>query len=67
MSDTAKIPAGKRPKKLTRAQVAEGLQSVPLDTILLGVAGAKESKLTSKQRAFAEGVALGKPAAKAYR
>jgi hypothetical protein len=67
MSDTAKIPGGKKPRKLTRAQVAEGLQSVPLDTILLGVAGAKESKLTSKQRAFAEGIAMGKSKAGAYR
>jgi hypothetical protein len=67
MSDTQKIPGGKRPKKLTRAQVAEGLQSVPIDTIVLGVASTKETRLTSKQRAFAEGVAMGKPAAKAYR
>lgn len=67
MSDSAKIPGAKRPKKLTRAQVAEGLQSVPLDVVLLGAAGAKESKLTPKQRKFAEGVAMGKPAAKAYR
>jgi hypothetical protein len=67
MSDTAKIPGGKKPRKLTRAQVAEGLQSVPIDTIVLGVASTKETRLTSKQRAFAEGVAMGKPAAKAYR
>jgi hypothetical protein len=54
-------------KKLTRKQVAEGLQSVPLDVVLLGAAGAKETKLTAKQRAFAEGIALGKSKAQAYR
>jgi len=54
-------------KKLTRKQVADGLQSVPLDVVLLGAAGAKETRLTAKQRKFAEGVAMGKPAAKAYR
>lgn len=67
MSDTQKIPGAKRPRKLTRAQVAEGLQAVPLDTILLGAAGAKETKLTAKQRAFAEGIAMGKTKAGAYR
>jgi hypothetical protein len=54
-------------KKLTRKQVAEGLQSVPIETVLLGAAGAKETKLTPKQRAFAEGIALGKSKAQAYR
>lgn len=66
-SNTRKIPPAKRAPKLTRAAVAEGLQSVPMDTILLGAASAKQSKLTPKQRAFAEGIAMGKPAAKAYR
>lgn len=53
--------------KLTRKQVAEGLQSVPLDVVLLGAAGAKQSKLTPKQRKFAEGIAMGKSKAAAYR
>lgn len=53
--------------KLTRKQVAEGLQSVPLDVVLLGAAGAKTSKLTAKQRKFAEGIAMGKSKAAAYR
>lgn len=54
-------------KKLTRKQVAEGLQTVPLDVVLLGAAGAKESRLTPKQRKFAEGIAMGKSKAAAYR
>lgn len=54
-------------KKLTRKQVAEGLQSVPIETVLLGAAGAKETRLTAKQRAFAEGIAMGKSKAAAYR
>ena len=54
-------------KKLTRKQVAEGLQSVPLDVVLLGAAGAKQSKLTPKQRKFAEGIAMGKTGAQSYR
>jgi hypothetical protein len=47
--------------------VAEGLQSVPIDVVLLGAASAKETKLTSKQRAFAEGIAMGKSKAASYR
>lgn len=47
--------------------MAEGLQSVPLDVVLLGAASAKQTKLTAKQRAFAEGVAMGKSKAQAYR
>lgn len=53
--------------KLTRKQVAEGLKSVPLDVVLLGAAGAKQSKLTPKQRKFAEGIAMGKTGAQSYR
>ena len=54
-------------KKLTRKQVAEGLQSVPMDIVLMGAASAKENKLTPKQRRFAEGLAMGKTKAAAYR
>lgn len=61
--DTQSIPM----KKLTRKQVAEGLQTVPLEIVLLGAAGAKESRLTPKQRKFAEGIAMGKSKAAAYR
>lgn len=53
--------------KLSRKAVKEGLQAVPVDVLLLGAAAAKESALTAKQRKFAEGVAMGKPAAKVYR
>jgi len=53
--------------KLTRKQTREALASVPMDTLLLGVQGAKESRLTPKQRKFAEAVALGKTGAQAYR
>lgn len=61
---TQKIPKAQR---LTRAQVAEGLQSVPVEVVLLGAAGAKTTKLTAKQRKFAEGIAMGKTKAGAYR
>jgi hypothetical protein len=53
--------------KLTRKAIAEGLSSVPIDTILLGVANAKTSRLTHKQRAFAREVAMGESKAGAYR
>lgn len=54
--------------KLTRKAVKEGLQAVPVDVLLLGAAGAKTgTKLTAKQRRFAEGVAMGKTGAQAYR
>lgn len=54
------------PKKLTRREIAEGLKTVPIEAVLLG-APTGEKQLTHKQRQFAEQVALGKPAAKAYR
>lgn len=61
--DSQKIP----PKKLTRQQIREGLAAVPVDVVLLGAAGAKSTKLTAKQKAFAEGLAMGKTKAGAYR
>ena len=54
------------PAKLTRKQIAEGLDSVPMDTLLSG-AKSKETRLTAKQKAFAREVALGKSKAQAYR
>ena len=45
----------------------ESLDSVPMDTVLLGVAGARELKLTAKQKAFAREIALGETKAGAYR
>jgi hypothetical protein len=53
--------------KLNRKTVAEALKVVPVDVMLLGAAGAKQTKLTAKQKAFAEGVAMGKTKAGAYR
>ena len=53
--------------KLTRKAINEGLSSVPIDTILLGAANTKISKLTAKQRRFAQAVALGDTQAGAYR
>ena len=63
MADSQKIPS----KRLTRAQIREGLAAVPVDVVLLGAAGAKSTKLTAKQKAFAEGLAMGKTKAAAYR
>ena len=52
--------------KLTRAAIKQGLESVPIETILLGAPAAKK-QLTPKQRKFAEGIAMGKSKAGAYR
>ena len=49
--------------KLTRAQIKEGLEAMPIDRLLLGSA----KTLTAKQKKFAEEVAKGSPKAKAYR
>lgn len=54
-----------KPPRMTRAQIAEGLDQIPLDTLLLG--SRAESKLTAKQKAFARNLALGKSKAQAYR
>jgi phage terminase small subunit len=50
--------------KLTRKQIREGLEQIPVDQ-LLGKSVARE--LTAKQKAFALGVAKGKTGAAAYR
>jgi hypothetical protein len=54
------------PAKLTRKQIKEGLDSVSIDTLILGTQS-KETKLTSKQRAFAREIAMGETKAGAYR
>lgn len=54
-------------KKLTRKQIAEGLEAVPLEVVLLGSAKAGEKRLTPKQKEFARQIALGKTKAGAYR
>jgi hypothetical protein len=53
--------------KLTRKQITEGLQQMPIDKILLGQSTASGVTLTAKQMKFAEEVAKGTPKAKAYR
>ena len=54
------------PQKLTRTQIREGLDTIPIETLLSSGEG-KTPKLTSKQRAFAHAVALGETKAEAYR
>ena len=51
--------------KITRKAIKEGLEQIPVETILLGV-GAKP-QLTHKQKEFARKVALGSPKTQAYR
>lgn len=53
--------------KLTREQIREGLNQVPLETLLLGPMKAKESKLSAKDREFARQLALGNSKAESYR
>lgn len=54
------------PQKLSRAQIKEGLDTIPIETLLSSGKG-KTPKLTSKQKAFAHAVALGETKAEAYR
>ena len=51
--------------KITRRAIKEGLEQIPMETILLGIG--KETKLTHKQKEFARQVALGKTKSGAYR
>lgn len=53
--------------KMSRKQVKEALEQVPIETVLLGVTQAKTTKLTAKQREFARQLALGETKAGAYR
>jgi hypothetical protein len=54
------------PQKLTRAQIKEGLDAIPIETLLSSSEG-KTPKITSKQREFARAIALGQSKAQAYR
>ena len=56
-----------KPPKLSRKQIKEGLESVPIDTIILGAANSSQTKLTASQRAFAYQMALGKTKAESFR
>lgn len=51
--------------KLTRKQIQEGLNTVPMDTLLLGVK--TSDSLTPKQKQFARNIAMGKSKAQSYR
>jgi hypothetical protein len=53
-------------QKLTRAQIRQGLDTIPIDTLLSAGEG-KTPRLTTKQREFARAVAMGKTKAEAYR
>ena len=53
-------------QKLTRAQIKEGLDTIPLASLLSSGTG-KTPALTTKQKAFARSVALGETKAQAYR
>lgn len=54
-----------KPKRMTREQIRKGLDSVPMDTLILGVNSG--ASLTPKQREFARMVALGESKAQSYR
>lgn len=51
--------------KITKREIREGLQEIPIEQLLLGSANSRE--LTHKQKTFAKQVALGKPKTEAYR
>jgi len=53
-------------QKLTRAQIREGLDTIPIDTLLSSGEG-KTPRLTTKMRNFAHAVAMGQTKAQAYR
>ena len=53
-------------QKLSRAQIREGLDTIPVETLLSSGQG-KTPKLTTKQRNFAHAVAMGQTKAAAYR
>ena len=53
-------------KKLSRAEIRQGLDQIPVD-ILLSAGPGKKPALTTKQREFARAVAMGKTKAAAYR
>lgn len=58
--------ATSKPQKLTRAQIKEGLEQIPVEVLLSSGKG-KKPQLTHKQREFARAVALGSTKAQAYR
>ena len=51
--------------KLSKREIKENLENIPMDTLLLGVKG--KGQLTTKQKNFAKGVAKGLTKSEAYR
>lgn len=51
--------------KITKREIREGLEQIPIEQLLLGSTNTRE--LTHKQKTFAKQVALGKPKTEAYR
>lgn len=51
--------------KISKREIKEGLEQIPIEQLLLGSANSRE--LTHKQKTFAKQVALGKPKTEAYR
>jgi hypothetical protein len=54
------------PQKLTRTQIKQGLDQIPIETLLSSGEG-KTPKMTGKMKAFAHALALGETKAEAYR
>jgi phage terminase small subunit len=54
-------------KKLTKKEIAEGIQSIPIERILLGANSPNGLKLTKKQKEFAEQVVKTGNKSEAYR
>jgi len=65
--NTRTIPKSSPRRKLTRAEIAKGLEAVPIAQVMLGAVNAKTTKLTYKQQKFAQALALGETKAGAYR
>ena len=65
--DNARASGSARPiKKLTRKQIEQGFDQFPVE-MLLSAGPGKQAQLTTKQKEFARGIALGKTKAQAYR
>jgi hypothetical protein len=54
-------------KKLSRKEIREGLESVPMEAVLIGAASRGEKTLSPKDIEFARQIALGESKAGAYR
>ena len=54
-------------KRLTKKEIAEGMKSVPIETLILGAQSKQGIKLTKKQKDFAEAVVATGNKTEAYR